>query len=102
VIKHRLADVLVDLERARSAARYAAATFDEDPAGAELPSAIAAVVATDAVVRVAHETIQLHGGIGFTWEHPAHYYLRRALADEALFGSAGDHRALVAELVGIG
>ena len=88
-IKHRLADVLVDLERARSAARYAAAVFDQDPFAAELPSAVAAAVCTDAVIRVAHETVQLHGGIGFTWEHPAHYYLRRALGDEAAFGPAG-------------
>jgi acyl-CoA dehydrogenase len=101
VIKHRLADVLVDLERARSAARYAAAIFDQDPAEAALPSAVAAAVATDAVIRVAHETVQLHGGIGFTWEHPAHYYVRRALGDEAVFGPARAHRALVAELLGL-
>ena len=100
-IKHRLADVLVDLERARSAARYAAAVFDQDPLSAELPAAVAAAVATEAMIRVAHETVQLHGGIGFTWEHPAHYYLRRALGDEAVFGSARAHRALVAELLGI-
>jgi alkylation response protein AidB-like acyl-CoA dehydrogenase len=101
VIKHRLADVLVDLERARSAARYAAAVLDHDPASADLPAAVAAAVATEAVIRVAHETVQLHGGIGFTWEHPAHYYLRRALADEAVFGAAHAHRALIAELLGI-
>ena len=100
-IKHRLADVLVDLERARSAARYAAAVFDQDPFSAELPSAVAAAVCTDAVIRVAHETVQLHGGIGFTWEHPAHYYLRRALGDEAAFGPARADRALVAELLGL-
>ena len=100
-IKHRLADVLVDLERARSAARYAAAVFDQDPFSAELPSAVAAAVCTDAVIRVAHETVQLHGGIGFTWEHPAHYYLRRALGDEAVFGPARADRALVATLLGI-
>jgi alkylation response protein AidB-like acyl-CoA dehydrogenase len=102
VVKHRLADVLVDLERARSAARYAAAVFDQEPFAAELPSAVAAAVCTDAVIRVAHETVQLHGGIGFTWEHPAHYYLRRALGDEAAFGSARSARALVAELLGLG
>jgi alkylation response protein AidB-like acyl-CoA dehydrogenase len=101
VIKHRLADMLVDLERARSAARYAAAAFDQDPATADLPSAVAGATCTDAVIRVAHETVQLHGGIGFTWEHPAHYYLRRALGDEAVFGSARAHRALVAELLGL-
>lgn len=100
-IKHRLADVLVDLERARSAARYAAAVVDQDPASAGLPAAVAAAVATEAVIRVAHETVQLHGGIGFTWEHPAHYYLRRALGDEAVFGQAHAHRAIVAELLGI-
>jgi alkylation response protein AidB-like acyl-CoA dehydrogenase len=99
VIKHRLADMLVDLERARSAARYAAAVFDQDPVAAELPSAVAATTCTDAVVRAALETVQLHGGIGFTWEHPAHLYLRRALADEAGFGSARAHRALIAELL---
>lgn len=101
VIKHRLADVLVDLERARSAARYAAAVLDQDPMSAALPAAVAAAVATEAVIRVAHETVQLHGGIGFTWEHPAHYYLRRALGDEAVFGQAHAHRAIVAELLGI-
>lgn len=101
VIKHRLADVLVDLERARSAARYAAVAFDDDPASAHLPAAVAASVCTDAVIRVAHDVVQLHGGIGFTWEHPAHFYLRRALGDEAAFGSPAAHRALVAELLGL-
>jgi alkylation response protein AidB-like acyl-CoA dehydrogenase len=101
VIKHRLADVLVDLERARSAARYAAAAFDQDPAAADLPSAVAGAICTDAVIRVAHECVQLHGGIGFTWEHPAHYYLRRALGDEAVFGAARTDRALIAELLGL-
>ena len=101
VIKHRLADVLVDLERARSASRYAAAVFDQDPFSAELASAVAAAVCTDAVIRVAHETVQLHGGIGFTWEHSAHYFLRRALGDEAAFGPASADRALVATLLGV-
>ena len=100
-IKHRLADMLVDLERARSAARYAAALFDDDPVSVDLPAAVAGVICTDAVIRVAHETVQLHGGIGFTWEHPAHYYVRRALGDEATFGSARAHRALIAELIGV-
>jgi acyl-CoA dehydrogenase len=101
VIKHRLADILVDLERARSAARYAAVAFDQDPATAGVPSAVAGAICTDAVIRAAHETVQLHGGIGFTWEHPAHYYLRRALGDEAVFGSARAHRALLADLLGL-
>jgi alkylation response protein AidB-like acyl-CoA dehydrogenase len=101
VIKHRLADMLVDLERARSAAVYAAAAFDRDPVTADLPSAVAGATCTDAVIRVAHEAVQLHGGIGFTWEHSAHYYLRRALGDEAVFGPARAHRALIADLIGL-
>lgn len=101
-VKHRLADVLVDRERCRSAARYAAAAFDRDPVAAQLPSAIAGAVCIDAVIRTAHECVQLHGGIGFTWEHDAHLYLRRALGDEGLLGSSEIHRARVAELVGLG
>ena len=100
-IKHRLADLLVDLERARSASRYAAAVFDQDPAEAVLAARVAAAVCQDAVIRAAHESVQLHGGIGFTWEHPAHLYVRRALGDEGLFGSSRAHRAAVADLVGL-
>jgi acyl-CoA dehydrogenase len=101
VIKHRLADMLVDLERSRSAARYAAAAFDQDPVAAGLPAAVAGAVCTEAVIRVALDTVQLHGGVGFTWEHPAHVYVRRALADEAVWGSARAHRARIAELLGL-
>lgn len=100
-IKHRLADVLVDLERARSASRYAAAVLDTDPLAADLPAAVASAVCADAAVRTAHEAVQLHGGIGFTWEHFAHYYLRRVLGDEGLFGSSREQRARVADLIGV-
>jgi len=100
-IKHRLADVLVDRERARSAARYAAVAFDDGPAAAALPAAIAAAVCADAAVRTAHEAVQLHGGIGFTWEHFAHYYVRRTLGDEGLFGAAREQRSRIAELLGV-
>ena len=100
-IKHRLADLLVDLERARSASRYAAAIFDQDPGEAVLAARVAAAVCQDVVIRAAHESVQLHGGIGFTWEHPAHLYVRRALGDEGLFGSSRSHRAAVAELLGL-
>lgn len=102
VIKHRLADMLVDLERARSAARYAAVAFDVDPTAARLPAAVAGAVCIDAVIRVALDTVQLHGGVGFTWEHPAHFYLRRALGDEAFAGPAREHRAEIARLIGCG
>jgi alkylation response protein AidB-like acyl-CoA dehydrogenase len=100
-VKHRLADVLVDRERSRSAARCAAVAFDADPAAAALPVAIAAAVCADAAMRAAHEAVQLHGGIGFTWEHRAHYYVRRVLGDEGLFGSSREQRARVADLVGV-
>ena len=99
-IKHRLADVLVDLQRARSAVVYAAALYDENP-DAALAAEVAGAVATDAVIRTVHEAVQLHGGIGFTWEHPAHFYVRRALGDEGIFGSAREHRTRIADLAGI-
>jgi acyl-CoA dehydrogenase len=98
-IKHRLADVLVDRERARSASRYAAAVLDGEPKTAALPVAVAAAVCADAAMRTAHEAVQLHGGIGFTWEHRAHYYVRRVLGDEGLFGATREQRARIAELV---
>ncbi|RHW24898.1 acyl-CoA dehydrogenase [Nocardioides immobilis] len=98
-IKHRLADVLVDRERARSASRYAAAVLDGEPDTAALPVAVAAAACADAAMRTAHEAVQLHGGIGFTWEHRAHYYVRRVLGDEGLFGASREHRARIAELV---
>jgi alkylation response protein AidB-like acyl-CoA dehydrogenase len=101
-VQHRLADLLVERERGRSAVRYAAAVFDRDPVEARLPVAVAGAVCTDAVLRAAHESVQLHGGIGFTWEHDAHLYLRRALADEGLLGGSRGYRARIADLVGLG
>lgn len=100
-IKHRLADLLVLLERARSASRYAAAVFAEDPDGARLAVAVAGAVCTDAALTAAAEAVQLHGGVGFTWEHPAHSYYRRVLGNEAAHGDARTHRAGVAALLGL-
>ncbi|MCJ0906762.1 acyl-CoA dehydrogenase family protein [Rhodococcus sp. ARC_M6] len=100
-VKHRLADVLVLLERARSASRYAAAIFDEDPDTARLAIAVAGAVCTDAAIDAAAEAVQLHGGVGFTWEHPAHSYFRRALGNEAVQGDSRTHRARIAELIGV-
>lgn len=99
-IKHRLADIVVDLERARSATQYAAAIFDSANAGErQLAALIAGAVCQEAVLNTAYEAIQLNGGIGFTWEHEAHYYLRRALGDEALFGSADERRDRIASVL---
>jgi alkylation response protein AidB-like acyl-CoA dehydrogenase len=97
-IKHRLADWWVAVIQARAVARYAAnclATGDPDTAVAV---ALAKATCSDAAVRAGQETIQLHGGIGFTWEHPAHLYLKRAKADSIGFGTADAHRASLAVL----
>jgi acyl-CoA dehydrogenase len=101
-VKHRLADLLVELEGARSVAGYAAACVDAAPAELPLAAAVAQVACGDALELAAREYVQLHGGIGFTWEHPAHLYVRRARADAVLFGTAAGHRARVASLIGLG
>jgi alkylation response protein AidB-like acyl-CoA dehydrogenase len=100
-VKHRLADLLVEIEGARSASAYASACLAGG--GPELPVAAsaAAVAATGAYRLATTEYVQLHGGIGFTWEHPAHLHLRRARADEALFGTGDDHRLRLAGLLGL-
>lgn len=91
-IKHRCADLLVELERARSAVHFAVTQVDE---GGDLTeaAALAAACCSEVFTKVAGETIQLHGGIGVTWEHPAHLYFRRAHSDAALLGSPASHRA---------
>ncbi len=98
-LKHRLADLWVEITQARAAARYAAgcaATGDPDlPVAAALAQAFCSPVA----VRAAEECVQLHGGIGFTWEHPAHLFLKRAKSAAIGFGTPDRHRARLAELV---
>jgi len=100
-IQHRLADLLVELEGARCAAGYAAACVDASPAELPVAAAVARVAGTGAAELAAREYVQLHGGIGFTWEHPAHLYVRRSRADAVLFGTAAAHRARLAELIGL-
>ena len=93
-IKHRLADLWVSVTQARAAARYAA---DWLAAGFGPETTLAVVLAkatcSDTALKAAQEMIQLHGGIGFTWEHPAHLYLKRAKADSIGLGTADAHRA---------
>ena len=100
-IKHRLADLWVSVTQARAVSRYAAACLasgDEDtPVAVALAKAYCSEVATHA----AEECVQLHGGIGFTWEHPAHLYLKRAKAASVAFGTAGAHRSALASLASI-
>ena len=98
-VKHKLADSLVELEHARSTAYHAVwalADGSDDPA---LAVSIAQATASAALAKIAADTVQVHGGIGFTWEHQAHLYFKRATTDAALLGSAEQHRARVAELV---
>ncbi|MEV8547620.1 acyl-CoA dehydrogenase family protein [Streptomyces sp. NPDC051572] len=100
-VKHRLADLLVEIEGARSASAYASACLASASPELPLAAGAAAVVCTGAYRLATTEYVQLHGGIGFTWEHPAHLYVRRARADEALFGTGDDHRLRLAGLLGL-
>jgi alkylation response protein AidB-like acyl-CoA dehydrogenase len=98
-VKHRLADLLVDLEHARSTAYHAVWALAEGSDDPALAASIAQATCSAAFSRIATDTIQVHGGIGFTWEHQAHLYYKRATTDAALLGSAEQHRSRVAELV---
>ena len=97
-IKHRLADLWVAVTQARAAARYAAACLATGDPETAIAVALAKAACSDVALKAAQETVQLHGGIGFTWEHPAHLYLKRAKADSIGFGTADAHRASLARL----
>lgn len=98
-VKHRLADMLVDIEQARSAVWWAACAIDERDRDATLALHAAKAFACDTYARCAAEMIQLHGGIGFTWEHDAHLYFKRARADFGWLGTPGWHREQIARLL---
>ena len=91
-VKHMCADMLLEAQSALSAARHVAAAFDAADPDRYADLALAQAYCSDAFVSVAATTIQVHGGIGFTWEHPAHLYLRRARTDAELFGDPAWHR----------
>jgi alkylation response protein AidB-like acyl-CoA dehydrogenase len=91
-IKHMAADLLLESESAISAARHAAQALAERAPDADAAISLAAFACADAFVTVAAASIQMHGGIGFTWAHPAHLYLRRARAGAQLFGASAYHR----------
>lgn len=98
-IKHRLADLWFEVGAATAAARYAADTCARDDGDAPVAAALAQAYCSGAAVHAAEECVQLHGGIGMTWEYPAHLYLKRAKSDQLIFGTAYRHRARLAELV---
>jgi alkylation response protein AidB-like acyl-CoA dehydrogenase len=100
-VKHRLADVWVGVSQARAASRYAAACLASGDSDAKVAVAVAKAYCSEAAVHAAQECVQLHGGIGFTWEHPAHLYLKRAKADSVAFGTPDAHRAVLATLVNL-
>lgn len=101
-VKHRCADMLVVVEFAKSAAYHAAFRAAEHDTQ-ELPAAarIAKSYCSEAFFQVANDTIQVHGGMGFTWEHPAHLYFKRAKSSALLFGDPVHHRERLAGLIGI-
>ncbi|MFD0031771.1 acyl-CoA dehydrogenase family protein [Streptomyces sp. NPDC055059] len=98
-LKHRLAQVWLEVVGVRAAARSAADTLAAGSDDADVAVAVAQAYAGPAAVHAAEEALQLHGGIGMTWEHPVHLYLKRAKADSIALGSAGRHREELAELV---
>lgn len=98
-VKHRLADMLVDVEHARSTAWHAVWALTDGSDDPALVASIAQAVSSAAFTRVATGTIQTLGGIGFTWEHQAHLYFKRATTDAALLGSPEQHRSRVAAMV---
>ena len=100
-IKHKCADMLMMIESARSAAFYASALAAQDGNDLEEAASTAKAYCSDAFFHCAAETIQIHGGIGFTWEHPAHLYFKRAKATENLFGDPAFHRERVATQMGL-
>jgi alkylation response protein AidB-like acyl-CoA dehydrogenase len=100
-VKHRCADMLVDVENSKSLTYYAAWAMDEGAPDAALAVSMAKAYVSDAYRRVAGAAVQLHGGIGFTWEHDLHLYFKRAKGSEFAFGDATYHRERVAQLVNL-
>ncbi len=100
-IKHRCADLLLEVESLRSAVGYAAAAVSEDSPEIPVVAALVKALASDTYFHVAAENIQIHGGIGFTWEHDAHLYFKRAKASELFLGDASYHRERLATRIGV-
>jgi alkylation response protein AidB-like acyl-CoA dehydrogenase len=100
-IKHKCADMLLEVESARSAAYYAGWVAAENNDELPVVASLAKSYCSEAYFHAAAENIQIHGGIGFTWEHPAHLYFKRAKSSELLFGDPAYHRELLAQRIGI-
>ncbi|HME66128.1 MAG TPA: acyl-CoA dehydrogenase family protein, partial [Streptosporangiaceae bacterium] len=100
-IKHKCADMLLEVESAKSAAYYAAWAAAEDSDELPVVASLAKSYCSEAYFHSAAENIQIHGGIGFTWEHDAHLYLKRAKASELFLGDASYHRERLATRIGL-
>jgi len=100
-IKHKCADMLLEVESAKSAAYYSAWAAAEDNEELPVVASLSKAYCSDAYFHSTAENIQIHGGIGFTWEHPAHLYFKRAKSSEILLGDATYHRELLAQRIGI-
>ena len=99
--KHKFADMLIALERARSTGYFAALTLAEDDARRTTAASVAKAAAGDCQRLLAKEGIQIHGGIGYTWEHDMQLYVKRIKSSEQLFGTAAWHRARLADALGV-
>jgi alkylation response protein AidB-like acyl-CoA dehydrogenase len=95
-VKHRCADMLVDVEGMRSTAYHAAWCIEASEPDASVAASTAKVWCSDASRRVMASGLQVHGGIGFTWEHDMHLYLKRSQLDQVTFGDAAFHRDRIA------
>ncbi len=100
-VQHKCANMMVDVEGAKSAVYYAAWAVSNDAPDARTAAAVAKAAAADAFRRTAADGIQVHGGIGFTWEHDMHLYFKRAKSSEFTFGDANFNREIVAQLIGL-
>jgi alkylation response protein AidB-like acyl-CoA dehydrogenase len=94
-MKHKQADMLLDVELAKSGAYFAAAALDEGDADIAATASLVKVAASEAYMQTAIHAIQIHGGIGFTWDHDTHLWFKRAKSSEALFGDAHHHRDII-------
>jgi alkylation response protein AidB-like acyl-CoA dehydrogenase len=100
-VSHACAQMLLEVEGARSLVHWAAWALDREPETAPAASAAAKAYASDCGVRVCGAALQVHGGIGFTWEHDLHLFLKRARANAAAWGEARARRDRIAELIGL-
>ena len=98
-VSHRCAQMLLEVESARSLAYWAAWALDHEPQSAVRAASMAKAYAGDAGFRVTASSLQVHGGIGFTWEHDLHFFLKRGKANSSMFGDSKWHRERVADAV---